>query len=326
MRHLSRSFPLRRVGALALTLALAGACSVTPPALPDHSARAPLLDGYGKTTLHPTQANGEARRLFAQGMAQAYAFNRPEAIRAFKAALAQDPTCAMCAWAVAWQMGPHINNPKRGDLREAVRYVELALRNAHGASGHERALIDSLALRYGHTSSGAAAFPVGGICRSGGAGRGGPADPLDIACAARLRELVAAYPLDPDVLTLYAEAGLMASERDWWNDATGKPGGRVGEVADLLEVALLHAPEHVGLNHYMIHAVDAAPVAARALPAADRLGRLAPQGHRCTRYRAPADRELGRRASRCARHALARPSGGPCFRGKLLAVNRTIVL
>ena len=53
-----------------------------------------------------------------------------------------------------------------------------------------------------------------------------------------------------------------------------RPGG---EVADRIEAALARTPEHVGLNHYMIHSVDAVAVAARAVPAADRLGRLAPK-------------------------------------------------
>ena len=267
---------LRHLGTVTLSLSLVGACAVVAPVV-EQGARAPVLDGYGAVTLQPSRANAAARGLFAQGMAQAYAFNRPEAIRAFKAALAQDPACGMCAWALAWQMGPNINNPSRERVREAMRYVDHALDKLQGASPRERALVESLALRYGHASTRALALPGAEICRAPGAGRSEPADPLDIAYAARLRELVARFPHDPDVLTLYAEAELVASDRDWWDDATGKPSGRVGEVADRIEAALERTPEHVGLNHYMIHAADAVPVAARALPAADRLGRLAPK-------------------------------------------------
>ena len=270
MRH------LRRLGTIALSLALVGACTVAPTAI-DKTAKAPVLDGYGGVTLQPSSANPAARSLFAQGMAQAYAFNRPEAIRAFKAALAQDPACGMCAWAVAWQMGPNINNPKRERVREAIPYVDHALGHSKDASPRERALVESLALRYGHASARAVAAPAAEICRSPGSGRSEPADPLDIAYAARMREIADRFPQDPDLLTLYAEAELVASDRDWWNEDTGKPSGRVGEVADRIEAALVRTPEHVGLNHYMIHAVDAVPVAKRAVPAADRLGRLAPK-------------------------------------------------
>ena len=45
----------------------------------------------------------------------------------------------------------------------------------------------------------------------------------------------------------------------------------------MLEAALRRHPEHVGLNHYMIHAVDAVSVAKRAERSADLLGKLAPK-------------------------------------------------
>ena len=86
----------------------------------------PRLEGYGNATLARASANTKAQRLFAQGVQQAYAFNETEAVRAFKAALALDPSCALCAWGVALQLGPIINDPKRDDLREAQRYTALA--------------------------------------------------------------------------------------------------------------------------------------------------------------------------------------------------------
>ena len=302
MRKPFPSLHVRRLGTLALSLALVGACTTAPQGI-DLAARAPVLDGYGGATLQPSQGNAEARRLFAQGVAQAYAFDDQEAIRAFKAATARDPGCALCAWGVAWQMGPNINNTRRGDLGEARRYLALAQRNARGASARDRALIDALALRYG-AAGGGQGLPGAQVCRSG-TGGGEPVDPLDIAYAARMRELVAAYPQDPDLVTLYAEAELVATERGWWNPETGKPSGRVGEVADLVEAALARAPEHTGLNHYMIHAVDAVPVAARAVPAADRLGRLAPKSPHLLHMPSHTYAQVGRYADATRVNALA---------------------
>ena len=266
---------LQKLSVMAISLSVFGACSMLPLSV-DKRATAPVLDGFGATTLVPAHANETARRLFAQGMAQAYAFNRPEAIRAFKAALAQDRSCGMCAWGVAVQMGPNINSPKRGDLREASKYVDYAVRHRQGASARDLALIESLALRYGHSAARTIAPPAGEICRTS-LDASERADPLDIAYADYLRELVARFPLDPDVLTHYAEAEMVATSGEWWDRLTGKPQGRIGELATMIEAGLKAHPEHVGLNHYMIHAVDATAVAARAEAAADRLGKLAPK-------------------------------------------------
>jgi predicted Zn-dependent protease len=102
------------------------------------------------------------------------------------------------------------------------------------------------------------------------------ADPLDLAYAERLRTLVAAAPADPELLSLWAEAEMVATRADWWDTKTGKATGRIGEVAGALEKGLALQPGHIGLNHYLIHAVDARGVAQRAEAAADRLGALAP--------------------------------------------------
>ncbi|GAB2881746.1 hypothetical protein GCM10027277_58500 [Pseudoduganella ginsengisoli] len=267
-------FRFRRLTAAALSLSLIGACS-TAPLLLNSKASAPVIDGFGASTLQPSRANDAARKLFAQGMAQVYAFNSAEAARAFMAALAQDPDCGLCAWGVAYQLGPDINHPQRGDVTDAKRYVDYALRHSDGVSERDRALIDSLALRYAHSSAAReTALLTAELC---GGANGQRVDPLDIAYAERMRELVKRFPGDPDVLAIYAEAEMVATQGTWWDSATGKPVGRIGEVADLLQTALQQHPEHVGLNHYMIHAVDSVSVARRAEASADRLGALAPK-------------------------------------------------
>ena len=179
------------------------------PLAVERAATAPVLDGFGASTLVPSQGNDAARRLFAQGIAQAYAFNEDEAVRSFKAALAQDPDCGMCAWGVALQLGPNINSTERGELREAINYVGHALRLSKGVSARDLALINSLALRYGHRAARAIAPPPGALCRTGGAEE--PADPLDIAYAEHMQQLAIRFPHDPDVLTLYAEAEMIAT-------------------------------------------------------------------------------------------------------------------
>lgn len=263
---------------LVLSLAALGACSVMPLAV-DTTAKAPVLDGFGAATLAAGNANEAARQLFAQGMAQAYGFNEAEAIRSFKAALAKDPACAMCAWGVAWQMGPNINNPSRANAKEAMRYVDYAVRHGKESSPREQALIQSLALRYGHDSARAIAPPPGEVCTTA-ADESEPVNQLDAAYAEFMRDLAARHPADPDLLSLYAEAEMIitrGARGAWWDPETGKPAGRIGELATQIEKALVLHPDHTGLNHYMVHAADSVHSARRAEAAADRLAKLAPK-------------------------------------------------
>jgi len=264
------SHRLALVAAAALT-----ACAIAP-LQPDLGAKAPTLDGFGRTDVSVTAGNADARRLFQAGLLQAYAFNEKEAVRQFKAALAADPGCAMCAWGVAWQLGPNINAPQRGDLTEARQYIDHAVRHATGVTPRERALIDAMAVRYDVAPQAGSVYTPSDsdLCR--GARGSAAANPLDVAYAERLHALVQAYPDDADILSLWSEAAMVATTDDWYDEATGKPLPRIAEMVDRLERLLRSQPNHTGLNHYMIHAADADSAAARAVPAADRLSGLAP--------------------------------------------------
>jgi tetratricopeptide (TPR) repeat protein len=271
----------RRSSVVTATAVLISACALGP-LQPDLSARAPDLAGFGEVQLPITTRSTAAQRWFTQGVLQAYAFNEVEAVRMFKAALAQDPNCALCAWGVAWQLGPNINNRSRSNVPEALRYLDLALRNAPQASASERALIDALALRYGHGSQAKAARDMAPLlaerCAQGKADDEDDfkPDPLDIAYAERMRDLSLAAPQEAHVMTLWAEAEMIATRGDWWKGGANKPAGRIGELATALERGLAQQPQHIGLNHYLIHAVDDTAVAQRAVAAANRLGALAP--------------------------------------------------
>ena len=243
---------------------------------PDRAARAPTLEGFGSMAMTITTSSPVAAATFTRAMLQAYAFNEIEAARAFKAALAADPRCAMCAWGVAYALGPNINAVERGDLSEAREYIGLARRHAASASARERGLIEALAARYGSADQAASRSepPAAPICGSGGAA---PPHPLDVVYADRMRALSDAYPDDPDVTALYAEATMIATRVDWWDRNTGAAAPGIADMTARLERVLERWPEHPGLNHYLIHAADSSPAPQRAQVAADRLGRLAPE-------------------------------------------------
>ncbi|HUR90628.1 MAG TPA: hypothetical protein VMZ74_16205 [Ramlibacter sp.] len=257
-------------------IALLNSCASLAPFAPDMNARTPKLEGYGRSDIAITTKSAEARALFNDGVLQAYAFNESAAVRSFKAALAKDADCAMCAWGVAWQLGPNINDHDRDKVADAVKYVGYALAHLEGKTPRERALVESLALRYAHDSKKRETAP---LTAERCAGQGAEQDkihPLDEAYADVLRKLVVAYPDDPEILSLHAEAEIIATPGDNPWDKEGKPAGRLGAVADRLEKLLDKYPQHTGLNHYMVHVLDASSVAQRAVPAADRLAKLAP--------------------------------------------------
>jgi hypothetical protein len=129
-----------------LVLFLGAACwlaSCVTPMPPDLAAKAPVLDDFGAAVQPVTTSSPQAQRLYKQGVLQAYAFNEAEAVRAFTAALAVDPACAMCAWGVAWQLGPNINAPQREDMTEMRRYAALARQYMQAASAREQGLIEA---------------------------------------------------------------------------------------------------------------------------------------------------------------------------------------
>ena len=62
--------------------------------------------------------------------------------------------------------------------------------------------------------------------------------------------------------------------------ADGKPADGTEEIVAVLEVGAAPRPEHIGANHYYIHAVEASRTPDRALPSAKRLETLVPAaGH-----------------------------------------------
>lgn len=292
----------RHAGLLLVSTVL-GACALTQ-LQPDRQARAPVIDGFGATTMRVTTSSPDAARLFRQGMAQAYGFNDAEAVRSFKAALAQDPACAMCAWGVAYQLGPNINRDRNEQVAEALQYVEYAQRRAAGLSPLERGLIDALAQRYARgAAAGKIVAEMAPLCS--GTGRAGAIHPLDMAYAVSMRKLADSYPDDPDVQAMYAEAEMIVTPTPWWDPVNGKPNGRIADVAGRIETAMRQHRTHVGLTHYMIHAVDAGSQAARAVPAADQLAVLAPNSPHLVHMPSHIFARVGRYADAAAVNAQA---------------------
>jgi tetratricopeptide (TPR) repeat protein len=220
-----------------------------------------LVSGLGDVNHPVTTTNAEAQKFFNQGLAYIYAFNHAEAVRSFKRATELDPQLAMGYWGMSLALGSNYNVPAEGPaLVTAYADLQKAIELAPKASAQDRAYIDALAKRYSSDLR---------------------ADQQQLAVAYKnaMGELSKRYPDDLDAATLYAESMMNLHPWKLWT-LDGKPTENTLEIVSVLESVLRRNPNHPGANHYYIHAVEASTTADRALPSADRLGKIAPNaGH-----------------------------------------------
>jgi len=226
------------------------------------SVHEPIFDGLGHLH-HPvtTKTNSTlAQQFFDQGLTLVYAFNHDEAANSFKQAAQLDPNLAMAYWGIALSLGPNINQPEDTD-RGKLAYAAITKANSlkGNASAPERQYIEALAQRY--------------------APDGKMTDALQLAYANAMREVARQNPDDPDAGALFAEAMMDLHPWGLWT-LDGKPTDGTVEIVATLEGVMAKYPDHLGANHYYIHAVEASPNPERALPSAQRLPKLAPAaGH-----------------------------------------------
>lgn len=222
---------------------------------------APRLAGVGSLP-HPitTTKNPDSQAYFAQGMNLVYAFNHPEAVRAFREAVRLDPGNAMAWWGQALALGPNLNLPMQPEaIAPAWDSTQRALRLKDRASPEERALIEALALRYSSDPKADRAT-------------------LDRAYADALAKVAAQFPGHAGIATLYADSLMNTSPWNYWLP-DGQPRPDTPTIVRTLESVLAANPEHPGAIHLYIHAMEARDPK-RAEAAADRLGALTPgAGH-----------------------------------------------
>ena len=231
--------PLRRAAAAMLLAGAAAACAAAPPV-------APLLSGLDGYRFAVESSDRKVQRYVGQGMLLVYGFNPEEAARSFEAALAIDPSCPSCWWALAWALGPTIN----ADMAPpTVARVEHALREArrHAARATpvRRALIEALSRRH----------PGGGALD-------------ELGYSQQMLALARLHPRDADIALLAAESILNLHPYDWWAP-DGSPKPWTPEIEALLQRAMTLQPRHPGAHHYWIHLQESSRHPQRALPSAD---------------------------------------------------------
>ena len=220
-----------------------------------------LIPGLGDTHHAVSTKNRQAQQFFDQGLKLVFGFNHDEARRSFQRAAELDPKLAMAWWGVALTLGPNYNLPV-DPAREKAGYeaVQRALALQENASEPEKGYINALAVRYSNDPK--ADLPA-----------------LDVAYKEAMGKLATRYPDDLDAATLYAESAMNLHPWHLWMP-DGKPAEGTEEIVSILESVLKRNPDHLGANHYYIHAVEASLQPERALASAQRLEKLAPAaGH-----------------------------------------------
>jgi tetratricopeptide (TPR) repeat protein len=240
-----------------------------PPTLP-----AKLLEGQGSVHFPITTANPEAQKFFDQGVAQMHSFWAREAERSFLQAAELDPASPMPWWGVAmvaagdYRPGFQLDfvngappdgnkdHPKKPeDLKPgAKRAVDAAQRALDlsivpgKASDLERMYIHSVAGRRGLDSQSPDATYVAG-----------------------LRQIVAKYPNEVEAKT-YLALAIMSG----YTTPDKAPRAGSMEAVEILRGLLKTAPEHPGVQHYVIHGWEGSTFANEAWPSCEKYPQLVP--------------------------------------------------
>ena len=227
------------------------------------SAQPPVKLYSGMGTLHHAiqTSSPEAQKFFDQGLTLVYGFNHEEAIRSFDRAAELDPQAAMPLWGRALALGPNYNMDV--DLeheKNSFNTIQKALKLAVAGPENERAYVAALAKRYSDD-------PKADLSK------------LAHDYANAMRDLAHKYPDDPDAQVIFGESLMDLNPWKLWT-VDGKPNENTEELISTLEAVLKRWPDHIGANHYYIHALEASPHPERAAASAQRLGSAVPAaGH-----------------------------------------------
>ena len=216
----------------------------------------PPIPGAGSYKWKISTKNDSAQFYFNQGINMYYSFHIIEAMASFKKAAKFDPGCGMLHWAQALTYGPNINDLGYAASPDALLASGRAIEFCNTCTEKETLLIRAQRSRYsGDTTE--------------------SREKLNQVYVDLMKEAYEKYPDDADVAALYADALMLQHPWNLWNnDGTAKPWTPL--IREVLEKLLAQTPNHPGANHYYIHVMEPSPYADKAIPSADRLGKLTP--------------------------------------------------
>lgn len=220
--------------------------------------KATLFDSLGDLNFPITTKSQEVQRYFNQGLMLAVGFNHAEAARSFYEATRLDSTCAMAYWGFSYVLGPNYNAGMEPDNYErAYTAIQRAIQLSANCTDKEKALIKALAKRY----------PAKAV---------DDRRPYDEAYSKAIQQVHERFPDDADIAALYAESLMDLHPWDLW-EHDGRPKPWTPGIITALEKLMVRNPNHIALNHYYIHAVEASRTPERGLKSAAILQTVAPR-------------------------------------------------
>src|SRR5215469_10470643 len=236
---------------LIFTFLVAFVCAVfVAPAVAqhDHPAGDPSKLGKVKFTISCDPA---VQQQFSNAVAMLHSFWYEKASDTFAAVAEKDPKCGMAHWGVAMtHYHPIWEAPGPADLRAGASAVEKA--EAAGAkTQREKDYIAAIEAFYKDNEK------IDHRTRAA-------------AYEKAMEQLQARYPDDHEAAIFHALALLATAP------PTDKTYVNQKKAGAILEPIFAEQPEHPGVAHYIIHAYDYSPLADKALEAARRYARIAP--------------------------------------------------
>ena len=240
----------RLILALSLSLVTAGAAQAQ-----DHDHASSTSSGGLGTVAFATTCSTTAQPVFNRAVALLHSFEFGRAIEGFGATLKADPSCAIAEWGIAlsrWgnPFGVGIRPPAPLKLgREAVERA----RTIGPKSERERAYVDAVAQLYDRFET------VDQRTRL-------------LSYRGAMDALAGKYADDAEASTFYALSIAAAAAASPLDKTFAEP----LKAGAILERLIAKQPDHPGLAHYIIHSYDYPPLADRALEAARRYAKIAP--------------------------------------------------
>ncbi|HTU99063.1 MAG TPA: hypothetical protein VMF13_00880 [Luteitalea sp.] len=234
-----------------LTICLAAGPSMASAQSHDQHAHGGAPTERLGTVHFATSCATATRDAFDKGVALLHSFWYSAAIRTFEEVWKADPTCVMAQWgmAMSWWGNPFAASRSTQSV-EHGRAALAAARASGAGTDREKAYLAAVAHLFAEGTM--------------------PAHARLVAYEQAMGELAARHPDDVEARIFH---GLSLAQSALPTDKTY---ANQLKAAAILEKEFARQPEHPGLAHYIIHSLDVPPLAPRALDAARRYARIAP--------------------------------------------------